>query len=67
MQFLSSLLSKKLGFAGGVEALIYTLPMTADQKGMAMAIAAVGFLIAQAYVDAHAPKAEPVPAPDPKP
>ena len=59
MTFLSSLLSKKLGLAVAVESLIYTLPMTADQKGMAMAIAAVGFLIAQAYADAHAPKAEP--------
>lgn len=59
MKFLTSLISKKLGFAGAVEALIYTLPMTADQKGMAMAVAAVGFLVAQAYVDAHAPKAEP--------
>ena len=60
--FLSSLLSKKLGFAVAVEALIQTLHTTADTKAMASAIVAIAFLVAQGYVDAHAPKALPPPA-----
>lgn len=56
--FFASLMSKKLGFAIGVEGLIQSLPMTADMKGVASAIVAVGFMVAQAYVDAHAPAPE---------
>jgi len=55
-EFLTSLLSKKLGFAVAVEALIQTLHTNADNKAFASAAVAVGYLLAQAWVDAHAPK-----------
>ncbi len=54
--FLASLLSKKLGFAIAVEALIQTLHTTADSKAFYSALVAIAFLVAQGYVDAHAPK-----------
>ena len=57
--FLSSILSKKLGFAIAVEALIQTLHTTADSKAFYSALVAIAFLIAQGYVDAHAPKLAP--------
>ena len=54
--FLTSLFSKKLGFAIAVETLIQTLHTNADNKAFASAAVAVGYLLAQAWVDAHAPK-----------
>lgn len=72
MNFLTSLLSKKLGVLVAAEAIIQSLPMTADQKGLATAIVAFAYLLGQAYVDAHAPppvvSPPPVPVPEePKP
>ena len=61
MKFASSLLSKKLGFAGAIALLIYDLPMTANQKGGALALVAVGYCVAQAIVDAYAAKEPPKP------
>lgn len=54
MKFLKSLVSKKLGVTAAAAALIQTLPMSADQKGMAYAIVALAYVFAQAYVDGKA-------------
>lgn len=59
MNFLSSLISKKLGVLAAVEVLIQSLPMTADWKGICTAAVALAYLVGQAYVDAHAPEPKP--------
>lgn len=67
MQFLTSLLSRKLGVTAAAIALIQTLPLTADTKGICTAALALAYILGQAYVDAHAPKPpEDAPAPAPK-
>lgn len=53
MAFLSSLISKRVAVTAAVEALIHELPMTADAKGIAMAIVALAFVLGQSYEDAH--------------
>lgn len=50
-KFLSSLISKKLGFAVALEGYISQLPMTADAKGYAMMGVGVFYFVAQAWVD----------------
>lgn len=59
MAFAKSLISKKLAVTAAAVALIQSLHMTSDAKGTAIAAIAFAYVIAQAYVDAHAPKAEP--------
>ena len=54
-KFLSSLLSKKLGFAIAAEALIHTLHTTAETKAMLTALVAVVYIVMQAYVDSKTP------------
>lgn len=74
MQFLKSLVSKKLAVTAAAVALISSLPMTADWKGICTAAVAFAYVLAQAYVDAKSP-AEPeaalpppvTPTPEPKP
>jgi len=68
MNFLASLLSKKLGFAAATSALISQLPMSADSKGIALAAVAIAYIVAQAYLDAHsvAQPDEPGPGPEPE-
>lgn len=71
MEFLKSLVSKKLAVTTATIALIQSLPMTADWKGICTAIVALAFLVAQAYVDAQTvaapPAQEPSLAPKPLP
>lgn len=66
MAFINSLVSKKLGVTAAAITLIQTLPMNADWKGITTAAVAFAFVIAQAYVDAHAP-AMPAPKPETPP
>jgi hypothetical protein len=51
MDFVKSLVSKKLGVTTAAIALIQTLHMSADMKGTATAALALVYVIAQAYVD----------------
>jgi hypothetical protein len=60
MKFISSLISRKLAVTVAAGALIQSLPMTADWKGICTAAVAFAYVLAQAYVDAQ--EAEPVPA-----
>jgi hypothetical protein len=52
MAFLRSLVSKKLGVTVAAVALIESLPMSPDMKGVAIAAVAFAYVLAQAYVDA---------------
>lgn len=51
MNFLKSLVSKKLGVTAAAIALIQSLPMSADWKGICTAAVALAYVVAQAYVD----------------
>ena len=51
MQFLKSLVSKKLAVTAAAVGLIQTLPMSADAKGMCTAALALVYVVAQAVVD----------------
>lgn len=53
MKFLRELVSKKLMVTGAAVALIQTLPMNADWKGICTAAVAFAYVLAQAYVDAQ--------------
>ncbi len=59
MNFLSSLLSKKLGFAAAVEAFVYTLPMSADWKGVCMSGIAVVYIACLAWIESRTEQARP--------
>lgn len=54
MSFIKSLVSKKLGVTAAAVALIQTLPMSADWKGICTAALALAYVVAQAYVEAGA-------------
>lgn len=58
MNFLKSLLSRKLGVTAAIEVFIATLHTTADTKAMCMAAVAVAYVLAQCYVDAQTPPEE---------
>lgn len=66
MKFLASLLSRKLAVTAAVVALIQTLPMNADWKGICTAAIAFAYVIAQALVDAQAPPEPALPPPPPE-
>jgi hypothetical protein len=52
MAFVKSLVSKKLAVTAAGVALIQSLPMSADWKGICTAALALAYVVAQAYVDA---------------
>ncbi len=58
MNFVKSLVSKKLAVTAAAVALVQSLPMNADWKGICTAAIAFAYVIAQAYVDAGAGAAE---------
>jgi aryl-alcohol dehydrogenase-like predicted oxidoreductase len=64
MNFLRSLVSKKLGVTAAAIALIQALPMSADMQGVCTAALALAYVLAQAWVDSHEPAAEPEPQAD---
>ena len=59
MAFIQSLMSKKLAVTAAAVALVQTLPMSDDTRAIVTAALALAYVLAQAYVDAAAPKAEP--------
>lgn len=59
MNFLKSLVSKKLGVTAGAVALIESLSMSADWKGVCIAAVTLAYIVAQAYVDAQGFAPEP--------
>lgn len=65
MKFLASLLSRKLAVTAAAVALVQTLPMNADWKGICTAAIAFAYVIAQAIVDATLPPELPPPPVDP--
>lgn len=52
MKFLSSLVSKKLAVTAAAVALVQSIPMSDDARGIATAALALAYVLAQAYVDA---------------
>lgn len=51
MDFAKSLISKKLAVTAAAVALIQSLPMNADWKGICTAAVAFAYVLAQAYAD----------------
>lgn len=52
MTFIKSLVSKKLGVTAAAIALIQTLPVSEETRAICTAALALGYVVAQAYVDA---------------
>lgn len=51
MPFLRSLVSKKLGVTAAAVAFVQTLPLTPEWRASISAGLALGYVVAQAYVD----------------
>lgn len=56
MDFLSSLVSKRLGVTVAAGAFVQSLPMTADWKGVCITGLALVYVIAQSYVESKKPQ-----------
>lgn len=54
MPFLKSLVSKKLGVTAAAVTFVQTLPLSPEWQASLTAALALGYVVAQAYVDAKA-------------